>query len=61
MSVRIPEPTTAMLAAEWEVRAVEIRELFERAMDAAEVSDAERDVRRSQIDAATKNPYRSGK
>jgi hypothetical protein len=58
MSLKIPEPTVAMKAAEWEVRAVEIRELFERALDAAELDAEEHDLRRSLIDAATKNPFR---
>ena len=58
MNVRIPEPSPAMKAAEWEVLAVEIRELFERALDAAKLDAEEHDLRRSLIDAATKNPFR---
>jgi hypothetical protein len=48
-----------MKAAEWEVRAVEIRDMLERALDAAELDAEEHDLRRSLIDAATKNPFRA--
>lgn len=59
MRVQIPEPTVTMKAAEWEVRAVEIRDMLERALDAAELDAEEHDLRRSLIDAATKNPFRA--